>query len=185
MATTTKQLTYDDLEAIPKEREGDRHEIIDGELIVTPVPMPSHQDMSANIFVPMHLHVVERQLGKVYYAPIDIRFTPDNALSPDIVFVAHDRLHIIGPRAIDGPLDLVVEILSPGTRRRDPTTKRELYARFGVREYWIVDSEARTVQVLELVGADFRVVPLLEDDTLQSRVLPDLRLTLEIVFEDV
>jgi Uma2 family endonuclease len=185
MATTIKRLTYDDLESIPQEREGDRHEIIDGELVVTPAPIPGHQDTSANIFVPMHSHVVERRLGKVYFAPIDIRFTPDNVLIPDIVFVAQDRLHIIGLKAIDGPPDLVVEILSPGTRRRDPSVKRELYARFGVREYWIVDPRARTVEVLQLVGNGYRRVPHTTDGSIQSRVLPDLRLTLEMVFEDI
>lgn len=185
MATTIKHLTYDDLESIPQEREGDRHEIIDGELIVTPAPIPDHQDSSANIFVPMRGHVVERRLGKVYYSPIDIRFTPDNVLNPDIVFVAHDRLHIIGPKAIDGPPDLVVEILSPGTRRRDLTVKRDHYARFGVREYWIVDLDRRTVQVLELVGDAYRLVPLLQGGVIQSRVLPELRLTLQMVFADV
>ncbi len=79
----------------------------------------------------------------------------------------------------------MVEILSPGTRRRDLTVKRDLYARFGVREYWIADPAARTVEVLERIGISFTPVPLLDEGMILSRVLPELRLTLEMVFEDI
>ena len=185
MATTIKRLTYDDLEAIPLEREGDRQEIIDGELVVTPSPLPKHQIVSRSIFRRLDQHVVANDLGEVYYAPIDIRFTPDNVLIPDIIFIARDRLHVVGSRAVDAAPDLVIEILSPGTRRRDLTTKRELYARFGVREYWPVDPEKRTVEVLTLVGDGYQPVPVGEDGSLQSRVLPDVRITLNDVFEGI
>ncbi len=185
MATTVRRFTYDDLESIPQAREGDRHEIVDGELVVTPSPIPSHQFISSNIVFALSQHVRTSNLGKVVHAPIDIRFTPDNVLIPDIIFIARDRRHVIGPRAVDAPPDLVIEILSPGTRRRDLTVKRDLYAQFGVREYWIVDPAARTVEVLERIGNGFKPVPLLDDATIQSRVLPELRLTLEMVFEDI
>ena len=185
MATTVKRLTYDDLEAIPQGREGDRHEIINGELVVTPSPVPNHQDVSANIFFALQQIARSQKLGKVYSAPIDIRLTPDNVLIPDIVFIARDRLHVVGPKAVDAPPDLVVEILSPGTRQRDLTTKREIYARFGVREYWIVDPDARTVTILALAGNTYQPVQGGEGGAIQSRVLPELRLTLEAVFEGV
>ena len=92
---------------------------------------------------------------------------------------------MVGPKAVDAPPDLVVEILSPATRQRDLTTKREIYARFGVREYWIVDLDARTVTILALAGNTYRPVPGGEGGAIQSRVLPELRLTLEAVFEGV
>jgi Uma2 family endonuclease len=183
MATTVKRLTYDELEAIPQERDGDRHEIINGELIVTPSPIPNHQDVSANISYALQQFVRARKLGKVFSAPIDVRLTPDNVLNPDIVFIARDRLHVVGPKAVDAPPDLVVEILSPGTRQRDLTTKREIYARFGVREYWIVDPNARTVTILTLTGNTYQPVPGGEGGAIESRVLPGLKLTLEAVFE--
>jgi Uma2 family endonuclease len=185
MATSIKHLTYDDLESIPLERPGDRHEIIDGELVVTPSPIPPHQIVSINIVYPLVHHVRERNLGMVLDAPIDIRLTPDNVLIPDIIFIARDRLHIIGPKTIDAAPDLVVEILSPGTRRRDLTTKRELYARFGVREYWIVDPDKRTVTVLALTGDKYEPIPLTDDGKIRSRVLPDLDLALSDVFTGI
>lgn len=185
MPTTTTRLTYDDLDSILREREGDRHEIIDGELVVTPSPIPAHQDVSANITFALQQFVRAHSLGKVYYAPLDIRFTVDNVLIPDVVFIARDRLHVAGPQTVDAAPDLVVEILSPGTRRRDLTVKRDLYARFGVREYWIVGPEDRSLTVFELAGSMCYPVPLRDDGTVQSRLFPGLRPTLEMVFEDV
>lgn len=182
MATTIKRLTYDDLEAIPQEREGDRHELIDGELVVTPSPTPNHQIISVNIEYALLLHIRERGLGMMLHAPADIRLTPDNVLIPDIIFIAQNRLHIIGPKTIDAAPDLVVEILSPGTRRRDLDTKRSLYARFGVQEYWIVDPDARSVTVLALMGDRYEPVPLADEGIIQSRVLPGLNMALATVF---
>jgi Uma2 family endonuclease len=185
MATTVKRLTYDDLEAIPRERPGDRHEIINGELVVTPSPAPMHQIVSRDLFRLIDRHVRTSALGEVLYAPVDIRLTPDNVLIPDIIYIARDRLHIIGPKTIDGPPDLVVEILSPGTRRRDLDTKRELYARFGVQEYWLVDPDARTVTVLALAGNKFEPFSSGEAGTIRSRVLQGLTLTVNDVFAEV
>ena len=150
MATTVKRLTYDDLESIPQEHESDRHELIDGELVVTPVPGTMHQIISMNIVHAVDRYVVAEGLGMVFHLPTGVRLTPDNLLIPDVIFVAQERLHVIGPKTIDAAPDMVVEILSPGTRQRDLTTKRNLYARFGVQEYWIVDPDARAVTVLAL-----------------------------------
>jgi len=185
MALTTKKLTYDDLEAIPLERAGDRHELIDGELVVTPSPIPVHQIISANIEYALARLVRESGLGLVLHAPVDIRFTPENVLIPDIIYIAQNRLHIIGLKVIDSAPDLVVEILSPGTRRRDQETKRALYARFGVQEYWIVDPDARSVTVLVLVGDIFEPMPAAEGGVIASRVLPGFTLALNDVFAGV
>src|SRR3954466_4861870 len=89
MATTVKRLTYDDLEVIPRERPGDRHEIINGELVVTPSPIPIHQVISSNIEYALERLVRESGVGIVLHAPVDIRLTPDNVLIPDIIFIAH------------------------------------------------------------------------------------------------
>ena len=182
MAITTSNLTYDDLEAIPQEREGDRHEIMNGELVVTPSPIPIHQIISSNIEYALARLVRESGQGIVLHAPVDIRLAPDTVLVPDILFISQERLSIIGPQTIDAPPDLMVEILSPGTRRRDLKVKRELYARFGVREYWIVDPDARSVTVLALTGAKYVVVPVAGEGMIQSRVLPGLSLALTEVF---
>jgi Uma2 family endonuclease len=183
MATTTRRLTYDDLRFIPQEREGDRQELIDGELIVTPAPIPRHQDVSDNLVFVLNLHVRAQNLGKMYAAPIDVRLTPDTVLSPDIIFIFRDRLHIVGPRTVDAAPDLVVEILSPRTRQRDLRVKRDLYARFGVQEYWIADPDARSLSILTLQRDRFEPAAVGEDGRLASRFFPDLKLDLDQIFE--
>lgn len=185
MATTIKHLTYDDLEAIPQEREGDRHEIINGELVVSASPEWDHQSISDNIVFALNLAVRTAKLGKIVAAPIDVRLAPDTVLVPDLIFISRERLAIGGPRIVDGAPDLVVEILSLGTRRRDLTVKRDLYARFGVQEYWIVDPANRSPTVLGLAGDRYEPIPPAADGTRQSRVLPGLALTLDAVIEEI
>jgi len=185
MATTTKRLTVDDLEFIPEEREGDRHELIDGELIVTSLPVMIHQTISSNIAFALARFVRNQKIGRVHTALTGVRLADDTLVVPDVCFVTRDRLEIIGERTIDGPPDLIVEILSPDTRQRDVTGKRSLYARFGVREYWIVDPDAKTVLVLALNEDRYEEVPPVEYGTIVSRVLPGLQLGLDEVFADV
>jgi Uma2 family endonuclease len=182
MVTLGRRFTYDDLESIPQERAGDRHEIIAGELVVTPSPVPRHQIVSINLTRILDQFVFARELGTLLYAPIDIRFSADNVLIPDIVFIAQARDDIIGEKVIEGPPDLVVEILSPGTRQRDLKTKRALYARFGVAEYWLVDPEVRTVTMLNLVDDSYETIPSAENGTIHSHVLPGLAVDPSAVF---
>lgn len=185
MVDMVQRLTYHDLHSIPQEREGDRHEIIDGELVVTPSPSWHHQAISESLGFALQTFVRANGLGKVAFAPVDVRLTPDNVLIPDIIFIARDRLHVAGPKTVDAPPDIAIEILSPGTRRRDLTEKRDLYAQFGVREYWIVDPANRTVTVFERVGRMYQPVPAGPEGEIRSRVLPDFALPLAAVFEDV
>jgi Uma2 family endonuclease len=140
-------LTYDDYMRLPD--DGRRYEIIDGELEVSPAPAPKHQRVSGNLLVLLHAHVNEHGLGSVYHAPIAVILARDSVVEPDLVFVATGRTSIITERAIEGPPDLAVEILSPWSDQRDRFTKAELYARYGVRHYWIVDPAAHTLEMYE------------------------------------
>ena len=152
---------------------------------MTPSCTPYHQVVLGDVIFPLDTLVRLGNLGTILPGPIGVRFTPDNVLIPDMIYVIHDRQYVIGPRVVDAPPDLIVEFLSDETRARDSTVKRDLYARFGVQEYWIVDPEARTVSVLGLVGARFEPIPFTEDRVLQSWILPELRLTVEAVFEGI
>ena len=159
MATAARPLTYDDLVDIPREREGDRHEIIDGVLVVTPSPIPLHRIASDDLFVRFHTFLRPRRLGPVIATPIDVVFAPDQVAIPDLDFVRQDRLDVIGPNAIEGAPDLPVEILSQSTHAWDWTKKMELYARLGVREHWIADPVARTIEVHLLTGGRYAPMP--------------------------
>ncbi|MBI4573246.1 MAG: Uma2 family endonuclease, partial [candidate division NC10 bacterium] len=162
--------------------DGKRYEILDGDLYVTPSPTARHQRLSRNLFLALAQHVQTHMLGEVLAAPLDVILAEDSIAQPDILFISNERLPIVR-NWVHGAPDLVMEILSPGTRDRDRTLKRHLYARHGVRELWLVDPEARTVEVFALDPAS-EVHPRIfaEGDSLASDVLPTLHLPLEPIW---
>jgi Uma2 family endonuclease len=173
--------SYKDLDFLPKEREGDRHELFDGVLVVTPSPIPAHQIVEDNATFELNSVVRPNGLGRVFSAPIDVVFGPKLVAVPDVVFVRRDRLHIVGPTSIEGAPDLIVEILSPSTRRRDLREKRALYERFGVREYWLLDPKARSATVLVLRDARYEPL-LLAAGRIRSVVVPGLDVEVAALF---
>lgn len=150
------RLTYEDYLQLPDDRN--RYEILDGELAVTPAPAPEHQMVSRNLEWILHRYVTEHRLGQVLNAPIDVILGRTAVVQPDLLFLAAGRESLITERAIEGPPDLIVEIVSPSSADRDREAKAKLYARFGVRHYWIVDPEARTMDLYRLSGRGYRVV---------------------------
>ncbi len=144
--TTATRWTYAEFARLPSEG-GTRHEIIAGELFVTPAPTPRHQRMVGKLTTLLTSFVDDHALGVVLPGPIDVLFAEGDYLEPDLVFVASHRQAVLTDRGVEGPPDLVVEVLSPSTRARDRGLKLERYRHFGVAEYWIVDPDGRTVDV--------------------------------------
>lgn len=144
-----RPLTIDDLEDFPD--NGNRREIITGELFETPSSAPIHQILVGRLAVAMSNHVDRQELGYVIQGPVDVELSRHDITEPDIVFVSNDQVARIQARCIVGPPDLVVEVTSPSSRRTDVVRKRALYARSGIPEYWIVDPERRSIEVLRLV----------------------------------
>ncbi|MBI2911713.1 MAG: Uma2 family endonuclease [Chloroflexi bacterium] len=130
--------------------DGNRYEVIDGVLYVTPAPSWTHQNASINLGGLLWHHVRERQLGKVATAPVALVLDEENGLQPDLVYISRERLHIITERAIEGPPDLVVEILSARTRSRDRGIKMRRYAAAGVPHYWLLDPRSRSLEPYRL-----------------------------------
>ena len=121
----------------------------------------------------------ERRLGSIYFAPIDILLTDTSIVQPDLVFIAAGRESIVSGRGIEGPPDLAVEILSSWSVRRDRVAKAALYARYGIRHYWIVDPEARVVEMYEADGAEYRIVGRHDASAkVRTACFPDLELDL-------
>ena len=112
--------------------DGKRYEVIDGQLYVTPPPVTEHQGASSVLFGYIGLYVRERQLGKVYSAPVGVVLDDENGVQPDLVYISRERLHILSRRGIEGAPDLVVEIPSLSTRARDRGIKLRRYAAGGV-----------------------------------------------------
>ena len=146
-----RELTYDDLARFPQD-DRLRRELIDGELFESPPPVLRHQRSVVAIMVALHRHA-EVHGGLALPAPMDVVFSPDTVVEPDVVFLGPDTAaRLDNPRFIDVLPDLLVEVSSPTTRRLDLVKKRNLYEREGVEEYWFVDLDADRVDVYRLDG---------------------------------
>ena len=151
--------------------DGNLYEVLDGELIMAAAPNLRHQDIAGNIFELVKSFVRSKKLGKVYFAPVDV-VLGDDLVEPDVVFVSNPRKNIMAKERITGAPDLLVEVLSLSTSTRDLRYKWDLYARSGVTEYWVVNPEAETVEVLTLVDGAYRRHVLAEKDgAVTSKVL--------------
>ncbi len=173
------QWTYSDYKRLP--RDGWRYEIIEGELYMAPARRPRHQEATINLATAMSQFARSKRLGKVYTAPIDV-LLPGLAspVQPDVLFIANERLDMVKEEFIEGPPDLVIEVLSPSNWLDDRRIKFHLYARAGVREYWIVDLERRMIEVFALRGQSFALLNRYESgETARSEVLPDFEIAVE------
>jgi Uma2 family endonuclease len=172
--------TYRDYARLADDR---RFEVIEGTLLLTPAPTTWHQRLCGRLFTMLDEHVRRHDLGEVLIAPCDVVLSKTNVVQPDILFVQKERLAIIGEKFISAAPDLLVEVVSPGTKMRDRRMKFRLYARFGVRELWIVDGEPGSVEVFLNHGARFELEKGYDSgDTLNSKVLSKLRLPLRSIF---
>ena len=134
---SARKLTYDDFVNFPD--DGLRHELIDGEHYVTPAPAIKHQRVSGRLFGELYGYLKEHPVGEVFHAPSDVVISPIDVVERDLLIVLADQSNIVTDKHVRGTPAIVVEILSPGTRRVDESIKRDLYDRGGVREYWVVD----------------------------------------------
>lgn len=168
-----------------------RYEIIDGELRMSPSPVPFHQWIIANLFEALRRFVREQQLGVVLFAPLDvvIRRAPLRTRQPDLLFLSAARTGITGSQQLEGmPIlsqvpDLVIEILSPSNARRDRSEKLADYQAIGVRECWFVSPEARTVEVMRLSSERIEPLDIFGTGmTVRSEVLEGLGLPVEEIF---
>ena len=187
MATKAQiKFTYEDYKSLPYV-ERQRFELLEGELILmTPSPGEAHQAVSIALASALYNFVREHHLGRVYEAPFDVVLGEkgeEQVVQPDILFVSQERRHIVHEEEIRGAPDLVVEILSPATAEKDRIFKRRLYAKYGVQEYWIVNPEEETIEVLTLGKQGYERAGLYrKDETLTSKLLPGLQIPLTEVF---
>jgi Uma2 family endonuclease len=185
-AVTGHRWTYRDLIALPD--DGLRHELLDGEHVVTPSPAVAHQlilwDLSREIANFLDAHPV----GTALAAPFDVKLSLFTVLVPDLVYFTAERFaRVVNEKHAVAAPDLVVEILSPGTRRRDKGRKRAIYEREGVAEYWVVDPEAKQVSVRRRAepAPGFTTAMTLayaKRDVLASPLFPGLRIPLARIF---
>ncbi len=180
------KLTYDDFLLFPD--DGKRHELIDGEHYVTPSPIQKHQRIAWNLNGLLYGYLQSNRVGRAFMAPFDVVLSEFDVVEPDLLFISGERrAKILTEKNVQGAPDLVVEIGSPATRKRDETIKRRLYDRFGVSEYWVVDPELDTINVYRRSGERFEraaELTLENGDSLVSPLFPGLSLPLSKIFED-
>lgn len=183
MVSALRPQTWEDLWAIPE--DGNRYELMDGEIVVSPPPRRKHQEVAGVFYVFLHDHVEAENLGTVYFAPADVRTSPHDTVQPDLFFIRRERLHIYRPDGVmEEPPDLVVEILSPSTRARDLVRKAAWYARAGVPEYWTVDPDTPELRIRVLRNGRYDEVEP-RDGILHSTVLPKLTIDVAALFADL
>jgi len=184
MSTVVKRWTYEDLVELPEDNL--RHEIIDGEHVVSPAPFPKHQIVAGHIHGILYDYLRQHPIGHVLMAPCDVVFAADNVLEPDILYIKNERWSIVGPKYIEAAPDLAVEVISETRRRRDEVDKRAVYERFGVIEYWIADPERQTIKIHRRGerGAYQPAIELRADraDMLKSPFFPGLSIDLAELF---
>lgn len=176
----TEPFTVADYEGLPD--DGRRYELMDGVLIEMPAPTIFHQSVLSEYNDLLKHHVRQYRLGKALFAPVDVELSPMNVVQPDLVFVSTVNSHVLTGKRIVGAPDLVVEATSPESRVRDMVRKRDKYQHAGVREYWLIDTDAHTHTIWALEGRYYVEVPANEDGTARSIVLPDLTIDVQALF---
>lgn len=139
------KLTVQDYMATPEDK---RYQLLDGRITVSPSPSVAHQRVLGNLVRSFSAMLAGRDLGQVWAAPLDVVLSEHDVVQPDISFVSRQRSDIVAGGYVQGAPDLIVEVLDEGTLEHDRGYKSQLYGRHGVREYWMVDPEAETVDVL-------------------------------------
>ena len=182
MVTATRRLTYQDYLNTP---DDERYELINGELIMAPGPNMRHQSNQSKLGSRMAMFVEDANLGEVFFSDTDVVLSDTNVVKPDLLFVSNEREHIITYANIQGAPDLVVEILSPSTSRRDWNEKRELYARHGVKEYIVMDPEEKIVWRLTLQDGALEIEQTYrQGDTIAFSTIEGFTVAVNDIFED-
>ena len=182
--TVRPRLTFADLERIPE--DGRRYELYDGEVVVVPSPLPLHQIVLARLADALRSYARQHS-ALCLQAPLDIVFSEYDVLQPDIVYFSAETTRLIDlRRVIRQAPDLCVEVLSPSTAKRDRGRKMQMFARFGVKEYWIVDPIELVLERFELDGGSYQLrMRGVNDETVNSALLPGLAFPVREIFQDI
>ena len=181
-ASDTGPFTYADLLTTPE--DGRRYEVLEGDLVVSPAPKWSHQRIVAKL-TGLVVDADRAGFGIFSPAPTDVIFAPKNVTEPDLLFLAKEHLGLTTEAGVHGAPDLVIEVVSESSRRRDVLVKRHIYERFGVRFYWIVDPVEETVRIFELKdGAYGEPHTLRTGDRLGCPLFPGIELDVVRLFQE-
>ena len=176
---TVKELFEMDLE------EGYFYELLNGNIVKKQAPSPQHQLAVSNLLTYMNFHALSNELGQCYTAPIDVFFDEYNNTQPDILFIREERAFIVTRDGIEGQPDLIVEVISPSSIKNDRVTKKDLYLKFGVMEYWLIDPIYQTVEIYALEQDKYVLkLMLVESGEVVSQVLEGFKIDIKAIFQN-
>jgi len=181
---SSTKFTYEDYTLFPD--DGNRHELIDGNHYVTPAPRTKHQKISGTLHISLGSDVQKTKCGQLLAAPTDVVLSDFDVIQPDLLYISSGRTTIITEENIQGAPDLVVEILSDGSRKTDEIIQRKLYERYKIPECWIIDPELETVKIYRLSDQGYvrsAELSLESNSTLTTPLLPNWELSLQQLFE--
>ena len=175
------RFTYEDYLQLPD--DGKRYEIIEGELVMSPAPKLSHQALLRNLVKYLLSFIEENKSGTLFFAPCDVVFSDLSIVQPDILFISNENRSIMKESNIQGTPDLIIEVTSPSTEDRDLGYKKRLYAKYGVREYWIVDPNREKIEVWNWESNRYVLSGFYEkSESAKSLLLSGFEVELEKVF---
>jgi Uma2 family endonuclease len=188
VATIEQKVTWDEY----RDMEFDDHdlfiyELLNGILVRRTAPSVTHQRISRKILRFLDTFINEKKLGEVFTAPIDVYFDGKNGVQPDLVFIKTDRLFIIeNEDYINGAPDLVVEVISPGSIRRDRVEKKDLYEQYAVKEFWLIDPQNKTVEIYTMENNAYRLHEFQEQTgKITSLVLEGFEIDAKDIFDSL
>ncbi len=179
--TQKKDVTYQDYLELPE--DGQKYEIINGEFVKTPAPQLIHQRVSVNLMYEFQTFAKLNHAGEVLCAPVDVVLTETNVVQPDILFITTKNSGIAGEKNVSGAPDLLIEIISPDSGYYDMVEKKDLYEKFGVKEYWIVDPKKKWIEIYVNEEGKFKLLQRQEDKgVLASKVLRGFQIPFSTIF---
>lgn len=183
--TSPRPLTYQAFREMDfPEEDSFLYELINGALVKKSAPSVQHQRAVRNFYDSLSAFVRVQRAGEVLFAPVDVKLSDHNAPQPDLLFIRTERLSIIQEEAgfVDGAPDLVVEVMSPSTAKRDRIDKMKLYAEYGVLEYWIVDPLNKSIEVYRLRESAYALQHFAESgDTAGSGILAGFSISVDAI----
>lgn len=186
MIATLEKTTYKEFRQIEfDENDTAYYELINGEIVKKSAPSPQHQRLSRNLFRKLDKIINENHLGELFYAPIDVFLDQYCVPQPDLVFVSTVNLPQITKHGIECVPDLVVEVISPSSVIRDRIEKKNIYERFGVKEFWLIDPQNEEVEIYYIENQRFELLSAATrtEGTLKSKLFAELNIDLNEIFE--
>lgn len=176
-----KIYTYEDYLTFPEDSWG--YQIIEGELVVSPSPKTIHQAVLMNLSLAISVFVRNKKCGEVFFAPFDVILDNHNIVQPDILFISNENKDVLTEDNVKGAPDLIVEVLSQSTRQFDLLGKKDVYQKFGIKEYWIIDPENKSVAVYFLEKGQYAIHNQEEKEgIISSKILNGFKLSLKEIF---